>query len=163
MRKPNADDLSDDVVDPGGVGDGFGGVVDLSEGYGRYDDNFDDYDTDESSVDDDSSDDSFSDDQDADDEPSFGSDVTEAEAEDILADMLEGTYGQHAGEVVEDLEEATGMSATEILEDISGSELDGNQQDADASDAGPDGGVGSIDPFGAPDEDARPSDFDVSD
>lgn len=135
MRRPDEEELSDDVTDVGEVGAGFGAVVDLRDGYGTYDEGFDDYgDESESSLDDsfdDSSDDSFDD--------GFGEGhsagdpaVTEAEAEAILVDVLEEDYGSEADEVVDEMQEATGMSALELLEDITGIDLDGSESSSDA-------------------------------
>jgi hypothetical protein len=136
MRKPNEDDLSEDVADTGSVGDGFSAVVDFSDPYGSsFDDDYmseEDESFGEESTDE-SFDDELSDDADLDvDEPSFGADLSESEAEDILEDMLEESYGSNADEAVESLEESSGMSAIEILEDITGQELGDSERDSDS-------------------------------
>jgi hypothetical protein len=160
MRKPNEDDLSAEAADSGSVGDGFGGAVDLSDST-SYGDGFDDY-TDYSDTDhSDESDGSVSDD-----DGSFGDDsgggldpeetvfqeeVTEVEAEAILEDMLDETYGSDAAAMVEDMEEASGMSAVEILEDITGLDLGGD-----------DGQAAEVDALDGT-SDAHALDFDVTD
>jgi hypothetical protein len=167
MRKPSEEDLSDDVADTGSVGDGFSAAVDLSDS--PYGEGFDgDYSTEEDdSSGSDSTDDSFGDDGDGDlDETSFGSDLTEDEAEDILEDMFDETYGPDADEVVDDLQESTGMSAIEILEDITGTELSGSDASAGLAPLDSVDGLDTIDPFEGPDmpeaDMATKDDFDLN-
>lgn len=187
MRKPNEDDLSDEAVETGAVGDGFDGVVDLTDGYGTYGDTFDDdyasdddYSSDEdgASVDDESSDESFADEdlETSVDDTSFGADISEAEAEEMLEDVLQDDYGiEDAEGMVEDLEQSTGMSATEILEDITGIDLDGSDDGLDDTSSGSqsgflqsgsDSGVEQVDLFGGTDtpgmDMATESDFDLT-
>ena len=172
MRKPNEEDLSDEAADVGSVGAGFGGSVDLSED-SYYGDSFDSDYTDESNGSrGDDADGSFDDSDGGDggpdtEEAAFGEEVTEAEAEAILEDMLDDTYGSDAGALVEDLEQSTGMSAVEILEDITGLDLgDNSGSDEVTALDGTSGGIGSVDPFEAPESPeldmATSSDFDLN-
>jgi hypothetical protein len=138
MRTPDHDELPGDGDSSHRIGEGFGGVdPNHIETYGDdfYDDYSDTYDSDETSDSDtgfgdgdDTSDDGF----DTDDLPSDGT-MTEDEAEDILEDVLEDAYGEDAGEIAQELEEDTGMSALEILEDLTGLDLDGSDDASYAS------------------------------
>ncbi|MGH9212224.1 MAG: hypothetical protein ACRD2C_16310 [Acidimicrobiales bacterium] len=173
MRKPNEEDLSGEAADASSVGDGFGGAVDFSDS-GYYGSSFDDdYTSDEDeSLGDDESDESFEDDASDGgldtDETAFGDEVTEDQAEDILEDMLDEAYGPDAAAMVDNLEESSGMSAVEILEDITGMDLGGDREadDFESPDGSSDGGVGAIDPFESPDmpeaDMATPDDFDLN-
>lgn len=172
MRTPNEDSRSDDATDVGEVGKGFDpiGEDDLDTGYGEDfdeedsddepDDSYDDEDSDsdsedsDSDSDDDSASDSDGPSSDGDvetDEDVFATDMTEAEAEDYLEDLLEPTYGAEADEMVEDLQEATGMSATELVEDLADYESEYDDSDSSSLTADLDGDSGMVDQSDEPD------------
>lgn len=124
MRKPDQDQLSDDSVDAGTVGAGFGNhtAAEVAEGYGDAD--F----TDDAEV------------AEADD-TSFGGGsgdahtngdgvFTEDEAEDVLEDIFDDTYGDDAQEIVQEMEDDSGLSALELLEEITGLDLDGSDDES---------------------------------
>ena len=178
MRRPDHDssDATGDTGDPGAIGHGFGvDGGDIDSGYGSdagfYGDG--DHHTDGSLG----GDNSFDDDSVVDDGPG---EITEDEAEDVLTDVLEDDYGDQADEVVQEMEDSTGMSATELLEDITGLDLNGDgvagssaYSDSDIFEADAQGGFSPLEdnpfePVDVPDADmpevdmASSSDFDLN-
>jgi hypothetical protein len=136
MRTPDQNERPDPGTADDALGDGFGSVDpgDLNDGYGTHDFYGDSYDAAE--VDDTyDTDDTF--DDAADDDGGFGGsddtgagggggdgvgsvvqaggDAGEAEAENVLVDILDDVFGDDADEVVEDMEATYGMDASEIL------------------------------------------------
>jgi hypothetical protein len=166
MRTPDQDERPD----PGtagsageALGDGFGSVDqgDLNDGYGSHDFYDDSYD-DPTDVADDTYDTDATFDDAADDDGGFGgsgpdggvddgsgvgevvpvgNEVSDADAENILVDILDDVFGDDADEVVDEMETAYGMDASELLEALGdgyATDDDGGLSPVDTSD---DGGV----------------------
>jgi hypothetical protein len=137
MRTPDQDERPEPGTADHALGDGFGSVDqgDLNDGYGTsdfYDDSYDDptevaddtYDTDDTF--DDAADDhggfggdgdggALGDGTEGSNVVPVGSEVSDADAENVLVDILDDVFGDDADEVLDEMESTYGMDASEIL------------------------------------------------
>jgi hypothetical protein len=158
MRTPDQDERPDPGAADGSLGDGFGSVdqADLNDGYGNsdfYDDSYDDPADGDGSDD---ADDTF--DDAADDDGGFGgsgddgglgdgagvgevipvgSEVSDAEAENILEELLDDVFGDDTEQVIDDMEASSGLDPSELLESLG----DADDDDPGSLETGDDGGV----------------------
>jgi len=166
MRTPDEDGSPDDGTVSSSLGDGFGSSAsDLTDGFGEddfsEDNSFDPTDT--TSTDDGGLDDTT--DGDGSDTP-FGDGLSDAEAENVLVEILEDVFGDDAPEVLDDMEAATGLDAGELIDalDETDSTPDDDGIDAfsldgpGAGDLVPDDGFDPFEPSEIPSE----SDFDLT-
>ena len=189
MRTPDQDERPDPGSVGESLGEGFGSVDpgDIHDGYGagdfypEYGDSYDEpVDPDDTYDTDDTFDDA------ADDDGGFGSDdgvtvdgdgtglgevvpvgseVSDAEAENILEEILDDIFGDDADDVVADMEASSGMDASEILESLDDAYVD--EDGLGGSDITDGGGVldnpvdGSADGMDAADF-VSESDFDLN-
>ena len=138
MRTPDEDGALDGGEVSGSVGDGFGSSAgDLTDGFGEddfSDDNtFDTTDTGDSgdtttTGDGSTADGSTADGGTDDGGTSFGDGLSDAEAENVLVEILEDVFGDDAPEVLQDMEAATGLDGSELYQAL---------DEADASDDAP--------------------------
>lgn len=153
MRTPDEDGSPDDGTVSSSLGDGFGSSAsDLTDGFGE-----DDF----------SEDNSFdtTDDGDTSDTP-FGDGLSDAEAENVLVEILEDVFGDDAPEVLDDMEAATGMDASELVDALGDTDSTPDDDSTDAfsldgssgADAVPDDAFDPFEPAEIPSE----SDFDLT-
>jgi hypothetical protein len=181
MRTPDQDERAESDTAPPALDDGFGGPDvaggDLNDGYGShsfYGDADDDATPDDDGGDTSLNDDTFNDA--GDDHGGFGGtgaadtgdggddsgeaaggfnggDVSEAQAENILTDILDNVFGDDADDVVEDMEDSYGVDATDLLtalgdtygtDDGSGATDDGSGVFDNPFDGADGGGVGDV-------------------
>jgi hypothetical protein len=134
MRTPDDDEptATSSEQSSRSLGDGMAAdgssAADWTDGYGSPDDEF--YEDEVGSYDDstDSTDSSYDDPDDPDVveiEPGIVVEpgLSEEEAEDILEDILDDTFGPQADQIVDDLQETSGLEAVEILEVLTDTDL----------------------------------------
>lgn len=113
MRTPDEDGAPEDGTTSGSVGDGFGtSAGELTDGFGE--DDFSDGD-DTGFGDGDTGDSS---DTTGDGGSSFGDGLSDAEAENVLVEILEDVFGDDAPDVLEDMEDATGLDSGELYQGL---------------------------------------------
>jgi hypothetical protein len=183
MRTPDQDERPEPGTADDSLGDGFGTVdqADLNDGYGNsdfYDDSYDDpIDVEDGYETDDTFDDASDDDGgfgttddgglgDVDDDGGsvgevipVGSEVSDAEAENILEEILDDVFGDDTEQVIDDMEASSGLDPSEILETL-GDAYDDDLATTDGADDG--SGVFDNNPFdgaGAGGEVADAADF----
>jgi hypothetical protein len=106
MRTPDEDTTLDgDGSAPSSLGDGFGSSAgDLTDGFGDDDFSDDNYSSDSDSDDADFSDDSFDDTSDGDTSEGDSPGLSDAEAENVLVEILEDVFGDDGPEVLDGVE-----------------------------------------------------------